>query len=47
MKEEILEKLIEKTAAVLKVDKSTLLGSTNIKTDVDLKSIEIKVWLQF
>lgn len=41
MKEEILEKLIEKTAAVLKVDKSTLSGSTNIRTDVDLKSIEM------
>lgn len=41
MKEEIQSKLIEKTAKVLGVDPSTLSGSTNIKTDVDLKSIEM------
>jgi len=41
MKEEILSKLIEKTAKVLGVDASTLSGSTNIKTDVNLKSIEM------
>ena len=41
MKEEIQEKLIEKTAKVLGVDKSTLSGTTNIRTDVDLKSIEM------
>ena len=41
MKEEILSKLIEKTAKVLDVDASTLSGSTNIKTDVNLKSIEM------
>lgn len=41
MKEEIKQKLIEKTAKVLGVDPSTLSGSTNIKKDVDLKSIEM------
>jgi acyl carrier protein len=41
MKEEILQKLIEKTAAALKADPSTLSPSTNIKTDVDLKSLEL------
>jgi len=41
MKEEIQEKLIEKTAKALGVDKSTLSGKTNIKTDIDLKSIEM------
>lgn len=41
MKEEIQGKLIEKTAKVLNVDPSTLTGNTNIKTDVDLKSIEM------
>lgn len=41
MKEEILAKLIEKTAKVLGVDASTLSGSTNIKTDISLKSIEM------
>lgn len=41
MKQEILEKLIEKTAAKLGVDKSTLSPNTNIKTDIDLKSIEM------
>lgn len=41
MKEEIMQKLIEKTAQVLGVDKSTLSGSTNIKTDIDLKSLEM------
>lgn len=41
MKEEIQEKLIEKTAKVLGVDKSTLSPKTNIKTDIDLKSIEM------
>ena len=41
MKAEIEKKLIEKTARVLGVDESTLSGKTNIKTDVDLKSIEM------
>ncbi len=41
MKEEILQKLIEKTANKLGVDPSTLSGSTNIKTDIDLKSLEL------
>ena len=41
MKEEIQEKLIEKTANLLGVDKSALSGSTNIKTDINLKSIEM------
>lgn len=41
MKEEITQKLIEKTAAKLGVDKSTLTPSTNIKTDIDLKSLEM------
>lgn len=41
MKEEITQKLIEKTAAKLGVDKSTLSSSTNIKTDIDLKSLEM------
>jgi len=41
MKEEIQEKLIEKTAKVLGVDKTALSGKTNIKTDIDLKSIEM------
>ncbi|MBQ4634231.1 MAG: hypothetical protein IJB71_02655 [Bacilli bacterium] len=41
MKDEILAKLIEKTAKVLGVEPSTLSGATNIKTDVDLKSLEM------
>jgi len=41
LKEEILNKLIEKTARVLRVEPSTLSGQTNIKTDIDLKSIEM------
>lgn len=41
MKEEIEQKLITKTAEVLKVDATTLSGKTNIKTDIDLKSIEM------
>ena len=41
MKEEIITKLIEKTAEALKVDKSTLTKDTNIKTDIDLKSLEM------
>ncbi len=41
MKEEIEKKLILKTAKVLGVDESTLSGSTNIKTDIDLKSLEM------
>lgn len=41
MKEEIEQKLIAKTAEVLKVDVTTLSGKTNIKTDIDLKSIEM------
>ena len=41
MKDEIMKKLIEKTAAKLGIDSSTLSGKTNIKTDIDLKSIEM------
>ncbi len=41
MKNEIEAKLIEKTAKVLNVDPSTLSGNTNIKTDIDLKSLEM------
>ncbi len=41
MKDEILQKLITKTAKVLGVDESTLSGNTNIKTDIDLKSLEM------
>lgn len=41
MKEEIQGKLIEKTAKVLGIDPSALSGSTNIRTEVDLKSIEM------
>ena len=41
MKDEIEKKLIEKTAKVLGVDPSTLSGSTNIRTDIDLKSLEM------
>lgn len=41
MKDEIEKKLIEKTARVLGIDESTLSGKTNIKTDIDLKSIEM------
>ena len=41
MKDEILNKLIEKTAKVLGVDSSTLSSKTNIRTDIDLKSIEM------
>ena len=41
MKDEIEKKLIEKTAKVLGVDASTLSGSTNIRTDIDLKSLEM------
>lgn len=41
MKQEILDKLIEKTAKAIGVDASTLSSSTNIKTDIDLKSIEM------
>ncbi len=41
MKEEILTKLIERTAEALGVDASTLSGKTNIKNDIDLKSIEM------
>ena len=41
MKDEIEQKLIEKTAKVLGVDPSTLSGSTNIRTDIDLKSLEM------
>ena len=41
MKEEILQKLIEKTAAALKADPSTLSANTNIKTEVNLKSLEL------
>lgn len=41
MKEEIEQKLIEKTAKALGVEPSTLSGKTNIKTEVDLKSLEL------
>lgn len=41
MKDEIQEKLIEKTAKVLGVDKSTLSGNTKIKTEINLKSLEM------
>lgn len=41
MREEILKKLIEKIAKVLKVDPSTLSENTNIKTDLNLKSLEL------
>ncbi len=41
MKDEIEKKLIEKTAKVLGVDATTLSGSTNIRTDIDLKSLEM------
>ncbi len=41
MKEEIEKKLIAYTAETLKVDESTLNENTNIKTDIDLKSIEM------
>ena len=41
MKEEILQKLISKTAKVLGVSESDLTGETNIKTDIDLKSLEM------
>ena len=41
MKEEILQKLIERTAEALHVEASTLSSNTNIKTDIDLKSIEM------
>ena len=40
MKEEILNKLIEKTATALGVDKSTLNADTSIKS-IDLKSLEM------
>lgn len=40
MKEEVLNKLIEKTAAALKVDKSELSADTVIK-DMGLKSLEL------
>lgn len=41
MKEEVLQKLIEKTAKVAGVDASTLSENTNIKTDLNLKSLEL------
>ena len=41
MKEEIEKKLIEKTAKVLGVKEETLSANTNIKTDIDLKSLEM------
>jgi len=40
LKEEILNKLIEKTATALGVDKSTLNADTSIKS-IDLKSLEM------
>lgn len=41
MKDEILQKLITKTAKVLGVEENTLSANTNIKTDIDLKSLEM------
>lgn len=41
MKEEIEKKLIQKTAQILGVEENTLSGKTNIKTDIDLKSLEM------
>ncbi len=41
MKEEIEKKLIEKTAKALNVPENTLSANTNIKTDIDLKSLEM------
>ena len=41
MRDEILKKLIEKTAKVMRVDPSTLSENTNIKTGLNLKSIEL------
>lgn len=41
MRDEILKKLIEKTAKAMRVDPSTLSENTNIKTDLNLKSIEL------
>lgn len=41
MKEEITKKLIEKTAQALGVDPSTLSENTNIKTEINLKSLEL------
>ena len=41
MKDEIQAKLIAYTAEALRVDPSTLSGDTNIRTDVDLKSLEM------
>lgn len=41
MKEEILNKLIEKTASKMGVDKSTLSGNTKIKTEINLRSLEL------
>ena len=37
MRDEILKKLIEKTAKVMRVDPSTLSENTNIKKDLNLK----------
>ena len=41
MRDEILKKLIEKTAKVMKVDPSTLSENTNIKNEINLKSLEL------
>lgn len=41
MKEEITAKLIEKTAKAMRVDASTLSSKTNIKTEINLKSLEL------
>lgn len=41
MRDEILKKLIEKTAKVMKVDSSALSENTNIKNDINLKSLEL------
>lgn len=41
MKEEILAKLIEKTAKVVGKDPSELSANTNIKTDLSVRSLEL------
>ena len=41
MREEVLSKLIEKTAKLAGVDPSSLSENTNTKTEVNLKSLEL------
>ena len=41
MCDEVLKKLIEKTAKVMRVDHSTLSENTNIKTEKKKKSLEL------